>query len=229
MTISDFQALPPLASRRDSLRALGGAGLACLTGAALALGIGSAALESEAKKKRRKRKKRKKDRTRTQGDELRADVTCPGPSQAGFLFEDEDGRLAQMFTAGRSGRLERADLVLVKQAGASGDYILRLSPVDGAGVPTNIVLATAVIANAAVPAEAETTVRFSFASPAAVEAGTDFALVLSRPGTTDLRWEGRNSAKACPGAGIAFLSQDQSGPFDDIPFHTFILTTFVRS
>jgi hypothetical protein len=69
----------------------------------------------------------------------------------------------------------------VKQLGKDGDYVLRLSPLDGSGVPTNTVLVETAAADATVPL-GESMVSFSFAAPFFVAAGTQYALVLTQRG-----------------------------------------------
>jgi hypothetical protein len=134
-----------------------------------------------------------------------------------------NARLAQTFTALGSGPLVRADLLIVRQLGEDGDYVLRLSPLDGAGVPTNTVAETAV-ADATVPLGASI-VSFFFATPFSVVAGTEYAVVLTRP--EGIRFEWRfNSGDACPGT--SFVSLDQTGQFSALT-GDFIFTTFVSA
>jgi hypothetical protein len=149
------------------------------------------------------------------------DATC---SQApnGTSGTDGDSRLAHTFTAIGSGPLVRADLLLDKREGSNGDYVLRLSPVDGAEVPTNTVLAETSVANANVPV-GESTVSFSFAAPFSIVSGTPYAVVLTRPGDDSFGWRFRNEN---PCAGRSFISTSQTGPFttdnDDFIFATFV-------
>jgi hypothetical protein len=107
-----------------------------------------------------------------------------------------------------------------------GDYILRLGPLDASGIPTNDVLAEASVANAAVP-DFESIVNFVFVKPATVGAGTEYALILTRPGGDLLAWDGHIN-DTC--AGSAFVSRDQSAPFLAAPPGIdLIFTTFVSS
>jgi hypothetical protein len=110
-------------------------------------------------------------------------------------------------------------------ADSRGDYLLRLSPLDVVDFPTNDVLAEAVVPNDSVPAGAST-VTFAFSSPAAVVAGTKYALVLTRLGPDTFLWQTRG-ADDC--LGQAFSSSDQSAPFKFIFNANFVFTVFVSS
>jgi hypothetical protein len=152
---------------------------------------------------------------------LTPDATCSQISN-GQSGADGNARLAHTFTALGSGPLVRADLLLVKRAGSNGDYVLRLSAVDGSDVPTNTVLAETSVANANVPV-GESTVSFVFAAPFTIASGTSYALVLTRPGGDSFAWRFKNEN---PCAGQSFISLSQSGQFttdnDDFIFATFI-------
>jgi hypothetical protein len=212
--------------------------LAALSGGLLTLGAGildlnEAAAKKHAADRRRKRRRRdarrKKRKSRQQADPItRVDATCTG-AREGFIADvDGDARLAQTFTALASGPLVRAEIPISKDAGSDGDYILRLSPLDGAGVPTNDVLAEAAVADDTLPL-GESTLTFTFTSPAPVVAGVTYALVLTRPGIGVVAWVGENIDNPC--AGRAFFSPDQTTPFtDDVaPGTDLFFTTFVTS
>jgi hypothetical protein len=187
--------------------------------------------ETEAKKhgkRQKKRKRKKKDKPSPTslpppGAVTRADATCPDPTGA-FLITDGDERIAQTFTAIGNGALVRAELVIFKVQGTFGDYILHLGAVDAFGVPSNEVLAESVVANARVPAN-ESTLTFSFANPATVATGTQYALVLTRPGSSQLEWLG---SFGDPCFGRAFISPNQTTAFEadntglDLGFTTFV-------
>jgi hypothetical protein len=195
-----------------------------------ALPLGLAVSETEARrqgKRKRKRntKKKGKNPPPPPGPTLRADATCPGPSTsdpgAGGL-----ARLAQTFTALASAPLVSARLLIKKDPGSISDYILRLSPVDGAGVPTNDVLAATFVANGSVP-DGESMVTFAFTNPAAVVAGTQYALVLARPGTDNFTWMIR-AGDAC--VGQRFVSNTPTAPFAvDPDGNDYIYTTFISA
>ena len=198
--------------------------LAGLTGglvAALPLALG---VEDSAARKNRHGKKHKKHSPHQQpGSPLPSPPPPPPPpvpviqvaAGCGALPDDEvelfdgDARIAQTFTAGATGLLVNADLQVVKQAGSGGAFILRLSAVDGTGIPTNTVLASASVPNASVGA-GPNDLAFAFASPASVVAGTTYALVLTRPGSNSLIWLG-HTGDTC--AGLTFFSTSQTAAF----------------
>jgi hypothetical protein len=211
-------------------------------------GLGLSAFQvvntTEAKKKHRKKRKKK---TKTPQPlpppppssspsppdlRTRVDATCADGSHENAEGGDGNDRLAQTFTALTTGLLVTAQLPILKGMGSVGDFILRLAPIDGSGIPTNGVLAEATVANADVPGcscqpwEASL-VTFRFAAPATVEAGTQYALVLTRSGSDFLGWTG-DLGNPC--AGRAFRSLDQTAPFAvlagasgfDFTFMTFV-------
>jgi hypothetical protein len=153
------------------------------------------------------------------------DAVCPGPVNDAFGIIDVSARLAQTFSAIASGPLVKAELRLIKAPASAGNYVLRLSPLDGAGVPTNIVLAEATVADASVP-DGQSTVTFSFASPAAVAVGTSYALVVTRPGSDKLAWAGQ-TGNSC--AGTAYMSPSPAGAFVAVGNIDLNFTTYVTS
>lgn len=195
-----------------------------LTGGVLATGpLGLVSDDSEAKKKGKRKKKRKNNKPKT-----RPDATCLGAAKDEGLVGLGDGnnRIAQTFTALTSGSLVRADLRVRKAESSAGDYIVQLGTVDSFGTPTNEVLAVASVPSGEVP-DGDSTVPFSFSQPVSVVAGTQYALILTQPGSAFLGWTGHFGD---PCAGRRFVSLNQSSPFQagdnefDLEF-----TTFVRS
>lgn len=187
-------------------------------------GLDVAGVEAKGGGKGRKRKNRNKRKRKERGPETRADATCPGPRD-NALFVNGGSRLAQTLTATQSGPLVRAELVIHKEAGSSGDYLLSLSPVDNSGVPTNDVLAVALVADASVP-NGDSTVDFTFPDPAVVEVGAQLALVFTRLNGGTLGWTFR-TGDFCAGRG--FFSIPASTSFQVRPDDDFLFTTFVRS
>jgi hypothetical protein len=164
------------------------------------------AKNSSKRRHRRKHQARRKKRQQQtslspSGPVSRVDATCPSRTGA-FLITDGDERIAQTFTAIRTGPLVQAVVEVFKVSGTTGDYILHLGAVNPSGIPTNDVLAESVVANARVP-DFSAPLTFGFANPATVVAGTAYALVLTRPGSTQL--EGLGSF-GNPCAGRAFTS-----------------------
>ena len=166
----------------------------------------------------------------------RVDATCselPGANKSGAANPDRDTRYAQTFTPLASGLLVTAQLPIIKKEGSVGDFILRLVPVDGSGIPTNGVLAETTVANADVVGGSldlgtESPVTFRFGAPASVEAGSQYSLVLTRPSDPGTWvWTG-DLANPC--AGRSFQSPNQTEPFAviaggigfDFTFMTFV-------
>jgi hypothetical protein len=186
--------------------------------------------KSKRQKRRKQRGRHKKRKQRNlppppPSPLTRPDATCSGVDDGELSGSDGNDRLAQTFTALASGPLVRADLLLRRGIGEFGDYVLRLSPVDGAGVPTNAVLAESSLPDGNVPAGVST-VAFTFSTPFPVVAGATYALVLARPGGNFFNWllGGDN-----PCAGAAFSSFAQTEPFSEVTGADFIFTTFVTS
>jgi hypothetical protein len=133
-------------------------------------------------------------------------------------------RFAQTFTAATTGGLTAAQVDVRKQ-GTAGDYRLDINEVDAAGVPTDGVLASTTIPDADVPA-GESTITGSFASPAQVSAGAQYALIVTRPASNVIQ-VGVRTGNDCPGQ--LFFSSAQTGPFsplgdtNDLVFAVFVL------
>ncbi len=133
--------------------------------------------------------------------------------------------MAQTFTAPESGWLVVAEVRGGNTVGTTGDWELRLSPVELGGAPSQIVLATATIPDGSVPEGSIGAIRGTFSPPVPLAAGTDYALVLTRPGSTFVSWA--NSSNAC--AGSFWVSLDQTGPYLPSGPVDYIFTTVVRS
>jgi len=115
-----------------------------------------------------------------------ADASCPGPPNSNVSAgTPATTEFAQPFTALNTGELTRAQVLITKGSGSTGDYVLSINTVDGSDLPTTTVLASTTIPNTTVP-EGETVLVGSFAAPANVVSGQRYALVVSRPGGTNL-------------------------------------------
>jgi hypothetical protein len=149
------------------------------------------------------------------------DANCPGPPETFVAIVDSGNeRWAQTFTAQSGGVLTSAQATVQKGPGA--DWLMQVAAVDGAGTPTNALLASEAIPDSSVPNGSPTTVSANFASPAAVTAGQQYALIVSRPnfGVTLAIRQGDDCA------GQLFASEDM-GPFlpfagDDMVFAVFV-------
>jgi hypothetical protein len=221
-----FDVLAVTASRRGIVAALSGGLLAINS---LALGRDEAGARQNHHHQRKKHRRRKK-----RGNPRRAVPTSPSPmivadAACGAIpnnSNEADGiqRLAQTFTALGSGPLVRVDLRIVKSVGQEGDYVLRLSPLNVAGLPTNTVLVETMVAGAIVPV-GESSVSFAFATPFSLVAGTQYALILTRPGGDGFKWL-VNDDDLC--AGQSFVALSQTGQFTELT-GDFIFTTFISA
>jgi hypothetical protein len=149
-----------------------------------------------------------------------ADATCD-PAGGGSIGTGGNNRLAEVFTALRTGPLASIDFTTYKDATeAPADYVVSINTLDLTGVPTNTVLASQTVAN---PAGGTGTypLTASFATPATVTAGDSYAVVFGRPGPSALTLEG--SGDTCPGK--LFIAQPdpftEQGGFD-IRFASFV-------
>ena len=138
------------------------------------------------------------------------DAQCPGPGN-GFITSDGNGRDAQTFSARHSGPLVRARVTVNKPVGTTGDYILKITAVDGSGVPTNNTLAGTVVPDSTVPG-GQSEITGTFGSPARVVDGQQYALVVARPNSTSLQ-VAVNTNNPC--SGKAFSSNTQTGSFSE--------------
>ena len=151
------------------------------------------------------------------------DAGCPAPSDDRASVS---ARTAQTFTARNSGRLTSAQAVVANgnRTGASDDYVLTINEVDAAGVPTNTVLASALVRDAEVPDNnVLTMVTGNFTRPAEVEDGQEYALVVR--GTGDFS-SGIRTGEKC--SGERYSSSSSTGPFaqngagEDLVFATLV-------
>jgi hypothetical protein len=127
-----------------------------------------------------------------------------------------DGRLAETFVAGASGKLSRVQLDVYKPANTTGDYLVHFLAVDAAGTPTNKVLAKARIFDTDVPVGNSVTVNAHFRphKTATLKAGKRYAVAVSRPGPNGIM---ANSAiNGCVNDRM-FRSDTQTDHFVEIP------------
>jgi hypothetical protein len=115
-------------------------------------------------------------------------LVAPSAAQAGTLDQQQTNTgggatplpLAQTFTAGISGELDRVDLNVVRAAiGTTDPLTVEIRNVDAGGAPGSTVLASASVPAATVPFSSPGWVEVTFASPAVVQAGTQYAIVVA--------------------------------------------------
>ena len=159
-------------------------------------------------------------------------LTAAAPASAGTLDQEQtsynisDSSLsagsAQTFTAGISGGLDQADLML-KRMGTPPDVTVEIRTTSG-GVPTATVLATGTIGAAAL-GTTPAFVPVTFATPAPVTAGTQYALVAYA--TSGARWAYRQD-DFYPGGQVFITSDNPPGAnwtglaFNDFAFRTYV-------
>jgi hypothetical protein len=153
------------------------------------------------------------------------DANCPGPAPPGSgIVTSGNYRYAQTFAAQRTGDLVRGELE-VNRLGGSGDWVMQVVATDDYAAPVNTVLASTTIADATVPA-GDSRIAGLFAPPASVSAGHQYALLLTRPGSS---WAvlSRND-NPCPGT--YFFSTSQSSPWSQggNPMTDIVFAVFVK-
>ncbi|GAA0605469.1 hypothetical protein GCM10009547_04240 [Sporichthya brevicatena] len=94
---------------------------------------------------------------------------------------DDDSSWAQVFTAGRSGPLRRVDLALTRDSGATKPLHVEIRNTVG-GVPGATVLAKTTKAASSIPLNDKGFLQFTFATPPAITAGTQYAIVVHTNG-----------------------------------------------
>lgn len=129
-------------------------------------------------------------------------------------FAGAGQRVAQTFTEPNGGKLNTVQLVLNNGATTTGDYLVQVNTVDpSTGVPTNNTIASTQLAGNQIGNNPDF-VTFSFATPATLAAGSQYALVHSRPnGSGDQHEVPFISPGPCPG-GELFISPTQTGTFE---------------
>jgi hypothetical protein len=159
-----------------------------------------------------------------QGD---LDARC-GPREVTSSTSAAGGHgVAQQFTALRTGRLTVAQVEIQKLAAdVPADWLVQINEVDAAGVPTYSNLASATVPFSSAPV-GDSTINGEFAAPPTVEAGQQYALVISRPGGDVLRVGQRIGEDDCPGRKFSFTPPNPflpiGTPADDLAFATFVL------
>jgi hypothetical protein len=148
------------------------------------------------------------------------DANCPGPPNTS-VNPDPGDRDVQTFTAQRTGSLVRGETEISK-AGGTADWVMQIVTTDGSGTPTNNVLASTTIANAAVP-DGDSRIVGLFGSPASVVAGQQLGLLIARPGESYTLRD--RSDAPCPGQ--EFFSAS-GGPFMAEPIFDFVFAVFVK-
>jgi hypothetical protein len=151
------------------------------------------------------------------------DANCPGPP-TGLVVVGSNARRAQTFTAQTTGTLVRGEFEIDKEAMTTADWVMQIVTTDASGVPTNTVLASTAIPDAAVPVGNSRLVG-TFAAPADVQAGQRYAIVVTRPALGFLA--GERGGDPCPGN--EFFSVSQAGAWiQDLASLDHVFAVFVE-
>jgi hypothetical protein len=144
----------------------------------------------------------------------------------GFIAGDGDDRYAQSFTPSVGGKLSRVVVKVRKFKGTTGAYIPQIVNVVGGKPDPAHALATAKIRNRNVPAGLERMLTFNFAKDraATVLTGTEYAFIVTRPGSTNLTVF-QQSLNPCPGQ--AFVFETTTGQFAALGTSDFHFAAFV--
>jgi hypothetical protein len=154
------------------------------------------------------------------------------PNGGGVTFDiDSTQSLAQTFTAGLSGGLDQVDLKLAAGgAPPTLPLIVEIRNVAG-GSPGGTVFATGSIPASAAPSPPAAFVSLSFANPAVVTAGTQYAIVAYNANVIPSRWGWAVDATNPYAPGSAFhVAASPPGPTwmsdagSDLAFKTYVLT-----
>jgi hypothetical protein len=165
-------------------------------------------------------------------------VVAPGPALAATLDQQQGDALglalsanstqslAQTFTAGLNGGIDQVDLHLGEISPASA-LSVEIRDVSG-GLPGGTVLASTSVQATEVPPDiAAAFVPITFAAPAAVSAGTQYAIVASSstgPGTA-YDWRDGSTPNQY-GGGVGFFAAPPSGGWNalgpDLAFKTYV-------
>jgi hypothetical protein len=154
------------------------------------------------------------------------DASCPAGSPSETYDSAGTSRSAQIFTAQNTGALTTAQIDVDKYVSSTpGDWIVSVNALDASGAPTDTMLASTSVPDASVP-NGVSTITAHFAAPAAVAAGQQYALVLTRP-ASDVYGHSTRTDNPCPG--ILFESDTQTGPFPETyPCCDMVFAVFVE-
>jgi hypothetical protein len=149
---------------------------------------------------------------------------CPPPPDTESSIAI-DFRVAQVFTSGLTGALVRGE-VEVQKSSSGGDWTMEIYATDGAGNPTNALLASTTLADASVPIGVQTRLVGVFAAPAQVQAGQQYAISLRRSGPT---WDIKlHTDDPCSGRVFLSLGPDDESWAPTDPGHDLVFSAFVE-
>jgi hypothetical protein len=146
----------------------------------------------------------------------------------GLEFAHSSQSLAQTVTAGLSGGIDQVDLMLRYGGGAPTAPLSVEIRNASAGSPGTTVLASGSVPAAAVTTT-ETFLPITFATPAPVTAGTQFAIVAhsSTPNTNSFAWARSNLAPYTGGSHFWAGSSPPAGPWNSVAGKDMTFKTYV--
>jgi Ca2+-binding RTX toxin-like protein len=148
-------------------------------------------------------------------------ASCEPPGTLQTTNEAVDEAFGQGFTSSLSGALTRAQFDVFK-SGGSGNWDVQIRTVDPDGLFTDVVLASATVLDADVPA-GRSVLTGVFASPATVVAGGQYAVVVIRPGAVVGTYgPGFFNDDRCPGRAWDSAGPGMPGADIDFPFRAFV-------
>lgn len=104
--------------------------------------------------------------------------------------------LAQVFTAGASGQLDRISIDAYSfQSATTAPLVASIYAVDGSGFPTGNSLSSASVSQTLIPGTVSTVV-FDFSAPVTVSTGTAYAIVFSTTGSGEYHFENATTVPA---------------------------------
>ena len=160
-----------------------------LVAAGIGLGATHAAIDVGAKKKRKKKCKKPQPVTLQT-----AIISCPGPSTLEF---SSSRRFAQTFSATQTGAVTTASVEFTDVT-AGSDFLIEIRTVDGNGVPTAEVLASASVVDLP-QITAPLTVTVPFNPPASVVQSQPYAVVITGSPISDGYDIRTRTGNACAG------------------------------
>lgn len=170
--------------------------------------------------------KRKKRRNK-QKSALKTAYLCAGPGGSEENIEGTE-RYGQVFAAATSGSLRQVRLAIGKGSGSTpGNFVVQLLETSGSpAIPDPgplAVLAAVTIPEAVVPEDVGTVVANFAGTP--LVAGTEYAVVVSRPDSDVFRVGYHLNPAACPGTVASNSGRDLFSLFDQLDFAVSVLVS----
>jgi hypothetical protein len=151
------------------------------------------------------------------------DASCTVPPGVNIVQSDGNRKIAQTFTAIHTGGMDTVQMSVKNPTGTTpGDWRLEIAAATG-GTPGPVLASTTVPNTLA--ANVQGPITGTFSSPPAVTAGGNYAVLLSRPGSSGYQ-AAEEGGDPCPGRN--FYQNVVSGPFIEQNFVDFGFATTVQ-